>query len=132
MKVATRDMGMELLSPPDVAGWPHGRAWISSATMTKRIAWANLLFLGEQQSLTRNRRQSPPFTAREFFRAQTPAELAVELVKVLDAPLDAEQIQTVVDAANRVGRGSLTTQNFNEIAAEVAKIIFGAPEFHVH
>lgn len=132
MKVATRDMGMELLSPPDVAGWPHGRAWISSATMTKRIAWANLLFLGEQQSLTRNRRQAPPFTAREFFRAQTPAELAVELVKVLDAPLGAEQIQTVVDAANRVGRGSLTAQNFNEIAAEVAKIIFGAPEFHVH
>jgi hypothetical protein len=37
-----------------------------------------------------------------------------------------------VDAANRVGRGSLTAQNFNEIAAEVAKIIFGAPEFHVH
>ncbi|MGE0001927.1 MAG: DUF1800 family protein [Fimbriimonadaceae bacterium] len=132
MKVATRDMGMELLAPPDVDGWPSGTGWISSATMSKRIGWARLLFLGEQQSMTRNRRQAPPFTAREFFAAQTPAELGMELVKVFDAVLSPAQIQVVVSAAERAAQGSLTVGNFNEVAAEAATVVFGAPEFQMH
>jgi uncharacterized protein (DUF1800 family) len=99
LKVATSEMGMELLEPPDVAGWPSGLGWISAATVTKKINWATLLFLGEQQSMTRNRRQAPPFTAREFVNASTPEEFADELVRVLDARLCSAQVEVVRSAA---------------------------------
>lgn len=132
LKVATRDMGMALLEPPDVNGWPIGQEWISSATMTKRIAWARLLFLGEQQSMTRNRRQAPPFTAREFFKATTPTELGKELITVLGAKPSPSQEKVVIAAANKVSNGQLTQQNFNSVAAEAASALFGLPSFHLH
>ncbi len=132
MKVATRDMGMELLEPPDVNGWPFGAEWISSATMTKRIAWARLLFLGEQQSLTRNRRRAPPFTAREFFDATNPTELAKELIEILGANVSPAQEQIVVEAAMKASSGQLTDQDFNEVAAEAAMVLFALPGFQFH
>lgn len=132
LKVATRDMGMALLEPPDVNGWPSGPEWITSATMTKRIAWARLLFLGEQQSLTRNRRRAPPFTAREFFKATTPAELGKELIKVLGAKPSPAQEKVVIAAAMRASNGSLTDQNFNSVAAETATVLFALPTFQLH
>lgn len=132
MKVATKEMGMELLEPPDVNGWPSGPEWITSATMTKRIAWARLLFLGEQQSLTRNRRRAPPFTAREFFQATTPEELGRELVRVLGANASAAQEQIVVSAAQTASNGELTDQNFNSVAAEAATVLFALPAFQLH
>lgn len=132
LKVATRDMGMALLEPPDVNGWPSGAQWISSATMIKRIGWAKLLFLGEQQSLTRNRRQAPPFTAREFFTATSPEALARELVQVFGAKTTSSQEAVIVAAAVKAAGGRLTDQNFNRVAAEAATVIFGLPAFHLH
>lgn len=132
LKVATRDMGMELLQPPDVNGWPSGQQWISAATVTKRIAWARLLFLGEQQSMTRNRRQAPPFTAREFFRATTPEELGKELIKVFGAQATPAQEQIIVASAVRAAQGALTDRNFNSVAAEAATVLFALPAFQLH
>lgn len=34
-------MGMTLFAPPNVAGWNHGRAWISSGSMVQRFNYAN-------------------------------------------------------------------------------------------
>lgn len=132
LKVATRDMGMALLEPPDVNGWPCGPEWITSASMTKRIAWARLLFLGEQQSLTRNRRRAPPFTAREFFKATTPAELGRELIAVLGAEVSSAQEQVVISAAMNASLGQLTDQNFNTVAAVAATVLFALPSFQLH
>lgn len=132
LKVATRDMGMALLEPPDVNGWPSGPEWITSSNMTKRIAWARLLFLGEQQSLTRNRRRAPPFTARDFFRATTPAELAKELITVLGASTTPAQTQLVVNAAVNAANGPLNYQNFNAVAAQAATVLFALPSFQLH
>lgn len=132
LKVATRDMGMALLEPPDVNGWPSGPEWITSATMTKRVAWARLLFLGEQQSLTRNRRRAPPFTAREFFKATTPTELSLELIRVLGAKPSTNQEQVVTSAAIKASKGQLTDQNFNIVAAETAQVLFSLPGFQLH
>lgn len=132
LKVATRDMGMALLEPPDVNGWPSGPEWITSATMTKRIAWARLLFLGEQQALTRNRRRAPPFTAREFFTATTPTELGIELMRVLGAKPSPTQEQVVIAAAIKASNGQITNQNFNTVAAATAQVLFSLPEFQLH
>jgi len=132
LKVATSEMGMELLEPPDVSGWPSGIGWISASTMLKRTNWANLLFLGEEVSLTRNRRQAPPFTARNFFTAKTPSELAVEMVSKFCVTLSESQIQVVIDAANRAANYRLTNSNFNQVAASAGVVIFSTPEFQMH
>ncbi len=132
LKVATSEMGMELLEPPDVAGWPSGLQWISAATVVKRIKWASLLFLGEEQSMTRNRRQAPPFTAREFFQASTPESFADELIKKLDARMTPEQVAVVRSAARDKANGRLTYENFNEVGAAAAMVIFGSPGYQFH
>lgn len=132
LKVATRDMGMSLLEPPDVNGWPSGAEWITTGNMIKRMAWARLLFLGEQQSMTRNRRRAPPFTAREFFKSTSAEELGKELVSVLGARATPAQERVVITAAVKAANGRLTDQNFNTVAAEAAKVLFAIPAFHMH
>jgi uncharacterized protein (DUF1800 family) len=34
-------MGMDLLEPPNVAGWEHGKSWISSGSLIQRYNYAN-------------------------------------------------------------------------------------------
>jgi uncharacterized protein (DUF1800 family) len=36
-----RNMGMRLFSPPNVAGWNHGRAWINSGNLIARFNYAD-------------------------------------------------------------------------------------------
>lgn len=38
-----RSMGMRLFQPPNVAGWNHGRAWITSGNIVARFNYANRL-----------------------------------------------------------------------------------------
>lgn len=38
-----RSMGMQLFSPPNVAGWNHGRMWINSTNLVTRFNYANRL-----------------------------------------------------------------------------------------
>jgi hypothetical protein len=44
-----RDMGQQLLEPPDVKGWRHGRAWISSKRMFSRFNGLGQLILSIPQ-----------------------------------------------------------------------------------
>lgn len=43
MIVALREMGQDILNPPNVAGWPGGRAWINPSTLLARFNFANRL-----------------------------------------------------------------------------------------
>jgi hypothetical protein len=36
-------MGMRLFSPPNVAGWSHGQAWVNSGYLLNRYNYANRL-----------------------------------------------------------------------------------------
>lgn len=40
-------LGQRLFFPPTVAGWPGGRLWLSSSTLTLRYAFLRLLITGE-------------------------------------------------------------------------------------
>lgn len=44
---ASRMMGQELFQPPNVAGWPGGRTWISSSTLFARQNTALFMFTGK-------------------------------------------------------------------------------------
>ncbi len=41
--MASANMGMQLLEPPDVAGWLHGKQWLSSSALIARYNFANQL-----------------------------------------------------------------------------------------
>lgn len=124
-----KGMGMNLLFPPDVAGWDGGVAWVSSATMVERIKWADRLF-GAAEGTGAARRLNVVFNAEELFAEDpTPMGVAKKLVSVFDAPIPSSKLPLIADAAQRVCGASVTRENANAAAAAAARLIFGSPEF---
>lgn len=121
---AMKQMGMQLLYPPDVSGWPRGSAWVSSATMVARIGWADRLF-GQAVGPGLNE-----FTAFEIFQADpSPEGIAAKLVSIFDAPLPKERMPGLVEAARKASGSRLTEGNANKTADAVARLLFATPEF---
>jgi uncharacterized protein (DUF1800 family) len=121
-----KNMGMQLLYPPDVSGWETGPQWISSATMLERINWGNKLF-GQAKAGGQLRYQSYPIFASD----PTSQGVAKKLVSVFDAPIASYKVPKLVEAAEKASGGRLTPQNSNATAAAVARLIFAAPEFQM-
>jgi uncharacterized protein (DUF1800 family) len=128
---AMKSMGMELLFPPDVAGWDGGQAWISTATMVERIQWGDRLF-GVGQTGGRLQRAQTRVPAFGLFAADPTAKgVAEKLLSVFDAPVPESKKGQLVQAAEKATGGRLTPQNANAAAAAVARLIFGTPEFQM-
>ncbi|MFN8221202.1 MAG: DUF1800 domain-containing protein [Fimbriimonadales bacterium] len=124
---AMKGMGMELLFPPDVAGWDSGPAWVTSATMVERIQWGDRLF---GQTSPEARRQVLRYPFFNLFRANpSPAGVVDTLLSVFDAPLPAARRAPLVAAAEKVCGNAVTERNANATAAAVSRLIFGSPEF---
>lgn len=96
---ASAQLGMQLMEPPDVAGWPGNRAWIDSSRLTGRwqlmdgLAWAwqsenNQAWIELVQSLAGNS-NSPEVIARAMvdhfigrgLLSETAYETAIEVLK---------------------------------------------------
>jgi len=121
---AMKQMGMQMLYPPDVSGWPHGAKWISSATMVARIGWADGLFGISQASGLKE------FSAYGLFEKDaTPGGVVKKLVSIFDAPIPQAKMGGLVSAAAQAMGGSLTEDNANRTADSVARLIFASPEF---
>lgn len=135
----TKAMGMELLFPPDVAGWDGGPAWISSATMVERIQWADRLFgvSGAGQGDRRpggggRQRSQVRFPAWSILQQDPSPQGAVDkLVSVFDAPKSEDMRSKLVEAAEKASQGRINQRNANEVAASVCRLIFGSPEFQM-
>lgn len=121
---AMKQMGMQLLYPPDVAGWPSGSWWVSSATMVARMGWADRLFG------TASGPGLQEFTAYGLFEPDpTPQGIVNALTSIFDAPLHPDKIPGLVTAAQKAIGGTLTEGNANKAASAVSKLIFATPEF---
>jgi uncharacterized protein (DUF1800 family) len=127
---STKAMGMELLFPPDVAGWDGGAAWISSATMVERIQWADRLFgVG---AAGRSQRAQIRFPAYSILSSDpSPKGIVDKLTSVFDAPASDAKKPLLLQAAEKESSGRLTPQNANQVAATVTRLIFGSPEFQM-
>lgn len=121
--LATKAMGMELLYPPDVAGWEGGTNWISSATMVERIKWADRLFGGRQD------RQAGQALMPLFLGATDPDAFARRMAKVFDTELPEAKLDSLAEATRAVAPRGVTAANVRPAALAVAKLLFGAPEF---
>lgn len=117
-----KQMGMQLLFPPDVSGWEGGSAWVTTATMVERISWADKVF-GRARFGAR-------FTAfRLFDQDPSPKGIAQKLVSIFDAPISPAKMAKLVEAAQKATEGRLTQQNSNAAAAAVCRLIFASPEY---
>lgn len=119
-----KGMGMQLMYPPDVAGWDQGQAWITSATMVERIGWAERLFGGGKTAPISR------YSAYGLFAQDpSPEGVARKLVSIFDAPLSEAKVAQLADAARRISGGTIDESNANRTAATVSKLIFASPEF---
>ena len=130
LQQSMRAMGMDLIFPPDVAGWETGQAWITSATMVERIGFADRLFGAVVPGSRRAQMRFPAFPL--FATNPTPEGAARRLVSVFDAPIPEPKIKDLTEAATKAARGSrVTPQNANAVANAVSRLIFGSPEFQM-
>ncbi len=125
MVTSMRSIGMWLMYPPDVAGWDGGEHWITSATMLERISWADRIF-GQSKVA----RLPVRYQAFDLFREDpTPGGVTKALVSIFDAPMSPQKLNSLISAATRVSNGTITPENANATAAQVARLIFSTPEF---
>ncbi len=120
---STSTMGMVLLEPPDVAGWPAQEQWISTATMIERITWGSELFMATNGRPT-------AYQAFPLFSANpTTAGVVNALCSLFDVSLPAGKKQVILDAIDEQSGGRVTRQNANQVAADAMKLICATPEF---
>jgi uncharacterized protein (DUF1800 family) len=119
----TQAMGMELLYPPDVAGWVSGEEWISTATMVERIKWADVLFGPQNRGVMQLIAQNLPREGAQ------PKALVDRLLSVFDADLPREKVQTLYESAVSTSGGTVNGRNLQPTMQAVTRLIFGSPEF---
>ena len=130
---AATAMGQELCYPPDVSGWPHGLAWISTQTVVERVRWADRLW-GRQApgGDRRDRNGTPSLRLDPWDWIQddpTPSGVVSRILSVLDANLPAEQQQTLVNAVRKAAGDRVTPRTAMDAAHAVGKLVFGSPGF---
>lgn len=128
---ATKSMGMDLLYPPDVAGWKIGDSWISTATMVERMKWADKLFgsfVAGKKAGGQQRTLNYPVVGLVGPGAD-PRSVAERLVSVFDTNLPEAKVKQLAKAAEDTAGGPVTAANANAVAHAVARLIFSSPEF---
>ncbi|MFN7172567.1 MAG: DUF1800 domain-containing protein [Fimbriimonadaceae bacterium] len=135
LRQSTKNMGMELLWPPDVAGWEKGASWISSATMLERAKFSDRVW-GAPVGTPRtpgNRPLELRLAPRDVLGAVSSGEeLADTLIEVFDAPVSPAQREQLIAAANsEMGSGSGPGPTLRA-AHSVSRLIFVAPEFQMN
>jgi hypothetical protein len=131
---ASKAMGMEVLAPPDVAGWEGGAAWISTATMVERIRWADRLFNAPSRALSgqggKGKVPTIGFPAATLFDTGDPVVVARKLASIFDVDLPEAKIQSIAGAIRKATGGvDVTAATANEAAHAASRLIFGSPEF---
>lgn len=81
---AARLMGMDLFQPPNVAGWPGGRAWINTSTLFARQNTATYLITGKAPygDWDRSRIHYDPMPLLETLDKRTPEAVTRHLAQL--------------------------------------------------
>jgi hypothetical protein len=130
--VVIREMGQQLLEPPDVKGWRQGRAWISSKRMFDRFNGVGQLIL----SVPQPREQGIDMVR---FVEQGGAQSAEQIVDYLAAaclarPLNEDSRGSLIrQLENLPPRASWSEQHeaVNQMLRTVLILIASQPEFQM-
>jgi hypothetical protein len=115
LNYALKTMGQELFNPPNVAGWPGGRAWINTSTLFIRQNLATYLITGKPPAGTRWNRKNINYDATRLIASldkPTPEAVVDHLMSVLlGAAGNKTRRQTLLkflaDHENRITNDSL-------------------------
>ena len=131
---ATRTMGQELFSPPNVKGWPGGKTWMNTMTLITRVNFAS----GLTYEMNRHGLLGPRLHRAIAAYGTAPGGLAtpehlVDAVWGLMLPGHPPSVPTrtaLVDFAR--GGGSPTgVVNFDAKAPGLVSLILSAPEYQL-
>lgn len=122
VKRATATMGMELMFPPDVAGWPSGVEWISTSTMVNRIQWGQSLFLSPGGTAPNS------YPALQVFGGGTVEDLVDKVLSVFDAEIGSQKRASLIESA-KAAAPTLNRRSANMACGAVTKLLCSTPEF---
>jgi uncharacterized protein (DUF1800 family) len=129
---AMRRMGQELFKPPNVAGWPSGRAWINSSTLFVRQNLCAYLITGKYQGQSSRPNDQTPFDPNALLsqlNAQKPKMATNELIDRFVGPHAPEARREPIvrfakdHAGNRLGGDTLKS---------LLVLITAMPEYQLH
>lgn len=132
LNLATKAMGMELLYPPDVAGWDTGEGWISSATMVERIKWSERLFgPGTAARPAQGAARAPTirYPAATLIGGLSSSEAVDKFLSIFDAHLPEAKVAQLRRAAEAEAGSTVTNANANAVALAICRLIFASSEF---
>jgi uncharacterized protein (DUF1800 family) len=122
-----RAMGMELMRPPDVAGWPGGRDWISTSHMVERIRLASLW---RNRTVGAELQKAPDLLEAWPLNAKPLAEFLIGLTGL--RPTEGRLLAVERAIVQRRPRGDVPAGNVVRIAAEGLQVLLADPELQVH
>jgi uncharacterized protein (DUF1800 family) len=127
-----KNQGLDMLYPPDVAGWHWGAAWITAATMLDRIRVHEMLFAarGKQGPLAK-----PLIDKLVETKDQKKSSDAVALLlDTMDVQLPSEKCKVLEEEIEGLGGPAKAFANPNQATTSlkrVCRILFAAPEFQM-
>ncbi len=122
--------GMALLFPPNVSGWPMGKAWITPNNMLVRAQFADLLFgVGQPEQPLAG------FVAKQILDTNplTSYNSIIKFLTIFDADLPPVKQYILIQAFDKHGGlASLKTPSgASKTLGEVARLLFSTPEFQL-
>lgn len=135
---SSRSMGMELLAPPDVAGWEIGQGWISSASIVMRMRWADRIFNPTDRNGRPVGRRAGALAQQDGYyyailgQPSTHEELVDRLLSIYGiGEIPAPKRQALVKGAADAAPNGVTPEGLRPALLTVSRAIFGMPEFQV-
>lgn len=126
-----QQQGLQLLFPPDVAGWNWGRGWLSADTSAKRIRSADPIYWGGGDG-----RPIAVHTAallKSKFKVTDSSSLVDGFLALIDAQLAVDQRAVLVDRCEKLG-GLAAMEHKDRAAnllATLSRLIGAAPEYQL-
>lgn len=122
--------GMQLLYPPNVAGWNWGTGWIGADTSVKRIKSSDGFFWSGGESRPYAIRTSALLKERQV---ADPASLVDGFLEIFDARISAEQRASLVGICEK--RGGVKALDHKDqsaaLFASISRALFACPEYQL-
>ncbi len=119
-------MGQVLFYPPNVAGWPGGRDWLTSQMVIARENFAASLVNSQMMM------QSSWLTDLPMNAAQATHQLVASLLANDASPASMTKLQNYLNGVNTSALGTLSAENFDERVRGAAYLTMAMPAYQLN